>query len=301
MKLNSLYQKNIKNVKSDLFNPQKHEYIFTPEINHKSKMLDQTRFRKMKQSMDLSYHPSIVPPNIQSEKHLERIKLFNFQNEMAQQKIEQMKFQKQKAEFSQCTFHPKINQRSVDIHKEINDEQNPLKSVYENTLHHKTATSANLKLQLAQKNWEANQKLLEECTFKPNINSKSPRHMSQSAIYPKDYEKSIGRVRFGHDEKVKKQGLLNYVNRGEFLEFRRTLPMNPPRCADNYIIRAPEPFMYLNIVVRGGKKGTIALRKNDIPEIKAEEFAAEFQLEGNEQEQLQQMIEEYIGNELMGK
>ena len=123
--------------------------------------------------------------------------------------------------------------------------------------------------------------------------------MKDSVKYPKDYEKSVGRVRYGYDEKIKKKTLLDYVNRGEMLEFRRAQPFNPPRCADNYKVKLRnEPFIYLNINVNAGKKGTIGLRIDDDPENKAEEFATEFQLEVDDKVKLAELFEEYIQSEI---
>ena len=72
---------------------------------------------------------------------------------------------------------------------------------------------------------------------------------------------------------------LNHKPIGENYEYYKSLPPNPPLCALNYKVKKPEPFIVLDIKVRNGQFGKLALKKGDDPQKKARDFAIAFQLD----------------------
>lgn len=251
--------------------------------------------------MDISNQSAHKKDKSLTNSILEKVELLNFQQSKTKQKIDEMKYLKKREEFIECTFKPKINKKSVDIAKKVKEPINFLKKAYEQMELEKFEKQSKLQIQKAEKNYGVLEDFNKECTFYPNINKARVNLMKENRFYPKDFEKSVGRIRFAYDEKVKRQNQLDFIPTGEFLEFHRSLPMNPPKCAENYIVRTQEPFVYLNVNLKNGKKGKIAIREDDIPSAKAEEFATEFQLDGEEQEQLKDMIEDYLREHLINK
>lgn len=279
---------------------------FSPTISEKSRIMAHNRHKKLQRSMDIQLKDSVaVQGSAEATKAPTKPDILKYQQELTKQRIESQKYQRDKSEERECTFRPQINANSIKIlqhtYHSPNKLTNDLKKAYEREYGKGDSGRKRGIYDAAMRKAKEEEDERKQCTFQPKINQFDKNVIREVESYPKNYEKSVGRARWAFDEKIKKEQRLNYVNRGEFLEFRRSLPMNPPRCAEDYIVRAPEPFVYLNINVRNGKKGLLGLRTDDIPEAKAEEFAAEFQLEPDEQQQLEELIKEYIREELSAK
>lgn len=69
---------------------------------------------------------------------------------------------------------------------------------------------------------------------------------------------------------------LEWIPRGENYEKLRSLSPNPPFCSLNYKIKRPSPFIVLDVKVRNGLKGKLALYDGDKAEQKSKEFAIAF-------------------------
>jgi len=306
-KMVALSQKFIYNTRSEVFEPKSaHQMPFSPEINEKSRALAENRHRKLKRSMDLTRGPGDGLPVSSSRHHTPaKNEILKFQSEITHQRLEDQRYQKDRKEAQECTFHPKINRKSADLarraSKTFPGELKSLKEAYERTFKKSKMVHSKSVIDSGRPGHKTNDPLDSECTFHPKITPFHRKATTEKVPYPKDFEKSVGRNRYAFDERMKKEERLNYINRGELLEFRRSLPANPPRCAEDYVVRASQPFIFLNINVRNGKKGLLGIRVDDIPEAKAEEFAAEFQLEADEQTQLEAVIREYIRDEFASR
>lgn len=301
-----LHSQNIKNIKSEVFPMALRDLEFSPTISEKSRIMALNRHKKLKQSMDIHMRDSAVAQSISDTKKTPtKPDILKYQQDLVKQRIESQKYQRDKSEERQCTFRPQINANSIKILQHSchspNKLTNDLKKAYEREFGKGDSGRKRGVYDAAVRKAKEEEDERKECTFQPKIKQFDKNIIREVDSYPRNFEKSVGRARYAFDEKIKKEQRLNYVNRGEFLEFRRSLPMNPPRCAEDYIVRTTEPFVYLNINVRNGKKGLLGLRTDDIPEAKAEEFATEFQLEPDEQRQLEELIKEYIKEELAAK
>lgn len=120
-------------------------------------------------------------------------------------------------------------------------------------------------------------KELAECTFKPRINSVNNK-VFEEPVRPSNFEKEIGRLRYAYYERMEQKQRSQRVSLGEKYEYLRSLPVDPPKCATNYIIRNEEPFLYLDVNTGGGKTGRIGLKPDDDPYMRAREFAVTFQI-----------------------
>lgn len=69
---------------------------------------------------------------------------------------------------------------------------------------------------------------------------------------------------------------LEHIPTGENYEFLKSLPHKAPLCAFNYKIKNAEPFIVLDVNVRNGQKGKIALKEGDDAKKKSREFAIAF-------------------------
>ncbi len=134
---------------------------------------------------------------------------------------------------------------------------------------------------------------INECTFEPQLSRYNPA-LSYQRNKPRNFEKSIGRIRYAWNQKQLKKQKLESISRGENYEYLKSLPENAPFCYQNYRIKSKKPFLYLDINVGNGKKGKLALHVTDDPFEKARSFSMAFQLNEEMENGLVALIQNYI-------
>lgn len=226
------------------------EYTFAPVIN---KVSEQLVLRKKQGA------------------HSSAQELYN-KNTIRGKKVQDMIEKKDKQFEQNLTFTPKINRNKArgsgyypnsQEYEQIKEDMQ-----YRNDIRQKV-------LEEVKKRKEAQE--LAECTFKPKINGLSGKALAESSK-PSNFEKEIGRMRFAYYERMEQKQKADKVPVGEKYEYMRALPIDPPKCATNYIIRCEEPFLYLDVNTGTGRSGRIGLKPDDDPYEKAREFAVAFQV-----------------------
>lgn len=223
---------------------------FKPKINKTSKMIVEKKIEE-------------IGGTVQDIYNKETIRRKKFQN-MLEEKNKQIN--------ENMTFTPRINKkkgRSSSFYP--NDED--YEQIKED-LEYKQSIRQKVQEEVKRRKEEAE---LSECTFKPKISNLNPKTFEEPSR-PSNFEKEIGRMRYAYYEKMKRKQKIEKVPVGENYEYIKSLPINPPKCATNYIIRTEEPFVFLDVNVGGGKSGRIGLKPDDDPYLKAREFAVAFQL-----------------------
>ena len=197
--------------------------------------------------------------------------LYN-KNTIRKKKMQEMIEGKEKEFNDNLTFAPKINKNKVRSsgYYPSDQEYEQIKEdlQYRQDIREKV-------LEEVKKRRE--EKELAECTFKPKINSVSAKVFIQPSK-PSNFEKEIGRMRYAYYERMEQKQRAEKVPVGEKYEYLRNLPVDPPKCALNYIIRSEEPFLYLDVNTGNGRSGRIGLKPDDDPYEKAREFAVTFQI-----------------------
>jgi hypothetical protein len=112
-----------------------------------------------------------------------------------------------------------------------------------------------IKKKEAQKREEAE---LRECTFAPRTNGtervEDLKSLKSSENIPKDFYKSVGRLRYAAEKKSELKSKKEHIPIGENYQRRRNERFNPPSCANvDKKIRMAKPFMYIDVNIGGGK------------------------------------------------
>ena len=100
---------------------------------------------------------------------------------------------------------------------------------------------------------------LQECTFFPKTNEinriEDLRNMYDQAELPRDYYKSIGRLRVATQKQQEKKHKLEHIPTGEGYDKVKSKPFNPPSCADvdRRTTRPREPFMHFDVNIGPGR------------------------------------------------
>lgn len=204
------------------------------------------------------------------------------------QKMKQLIEEKEQELNNNLTFTPKINKTSVRSSSYYPNDQE-YEQIKED-LQYKQNIRQKILEEVKKRKEE---KELAECTFKPrirNINSK----VFEEPARPSNFEKEIGRMRYAYYERMEQKHRAEKVPVGSKYEYMRSLPVDPPKCATNYVIRSEEPFLYLDVNTGGGKSGRIGLKPDDDPYGKAREFAIAFQLNDEMEAGLAGLLAEQI-------
>lgn len=223
---------------------------FKPAINKMSKMIVEKKIEETGQNVQNIYNKETI----------------------RKRKVQNMIEERNKKINENLTFTPKINRtngRSSSYYpNEEEYEQIKEDQEYKQNVRLKVLEEVKKRKEEAE---------LSECTFKPKINNVNPKTFDEP-IRPSNFEKEIGRMRYAYYERMKHKQRADKIPVGEKYEYLRSLPIDPPKCATNYIIRTEEPFVFLDVNTGGGKNGRIGLKADDDPYLKAKEFAIAFQL-----------------------
>ena len=247
----SIANQPIHNFKSDHINEIiDNQGTFRPSINKVSKMIVEKKIEEAGGNLEDYYNKETI----------------------RQKKLQNMIDEKKRQQEENLTFTPKINKihRSSTSYYPTSQEYEQIKD----DLQFKLDARKRVKEEVEK---QRDNKELSECTFKPQINSNKVGN-TEDFEKPSNFEKEIGRMRYAYYQRIKQKQKAEKIPIGEKYEYLRSLPINPPKCAMNYIIRTDEPFLYLDINIGGGKTGRIGLKSDDDPYLKAKEFAIAFQI-----------------------
>ena len=256
---------------------------FKPRINKISDMIAQ---KKKRYRFEESYGEKKETYN-----QFDLIEELYYKEAVRKHNIKKQQELKEERELEECTFTPEINRRSRSTQKEIScyPSSEQFERIKEEQEYKKGIRKELKKISADQREQEE----LKECTFHPKINEFNPSVFRESAI-PTNYEKEVNRMRIAFFDKLEKKMKLTEIPRGENYEYYRNLPINPPKCAMNYIIRDEEPFLYLDVNIGKNKTGRIGLKENDDPLQKARNFAVTFQLNQDMEHGLASLLEEQL-------
>lgn len=226
------------------------ENTFTPTINKTSEQLVARKKQDARSSAQELYNKSTI----------------------RSKKVAEMIEKKEKQFEENLTFAPKINKTKTRTNGAYPNDQE-YEQMKEDALYKqdiRTKVHEEVKRRKEQQE-------LAECTFKPKINIMNTKVLDDTSK-PSNFEKEIGRMRYAYYERMEQKQRAEKVSVGEKYEYLRTLPVEAPKCAMNYIIRAEEPFLYLDVNTGTGRSGRIGLKPDDDPHEKAREFAVAFQI-----------------------
>ena len=229
----------------------KSQYTFKPAINKISKQIVEQKIENTEGEVRDLYNKETI-----------RGKKFKAMVEEHDRKIK-----------DNLTFTPKINKKSARSSSYYPNDQE-YEQIKED-LQFKQNIRQKVQEEVKKKREEEE---LAECTFHPKTNTLNMKIFSEPPR-PLNFEKEIGRMRYAYYERMEKKHRAEKVPVGEKYEYLRSLPVDPPKCATNYIIRTEEPFLYLDVSTGNGKTGRIGLKADDDPYLKAREFAVAFQLD----------------------
>ena len=198
---------------------------------------------------------------------------------------------KKEKELKECTFTPEINVKSREGREDNEYYPSPqqFERIKEDLEYKKGIREEILKINRDRKEQEE----LKECTFHPKINKFNGNIFSNSEI-PTNFDKEVNRMRYAFFDRMERKMKLTENPTGENYELMRNLPVNPPKCSMNYVIREEEPFLYLDVNIGNNKTGRIGLKENDDPEQKARNFAVTFQLNQNMEKGLASLLHEQL-------
>ena len=256
------------------------DLTFKPKINKVSELI---ALKKKKYRMEDGDSENMTNFDVIEELY--------YKDAIRKHKIKKQQELKQEQEDKECTFTPEINNNSRTIRRDAKyyPDNDQYKQIKEDQAYKKGVRDEIQKLNQERKEAEE----LAECTFHPKINEYNESMFKQSDV-PVNFEKEVNRMRYAFYDKMEQKMRLEHIPKGENYEALRNMPMNPPKCSMNYIIRSEEPFLYLDVNIGNNKTGRIGLAPNDDPEEKARSFAITFQLNDDMERGLYSLLTEQL-------
>ena len=228
-----------------------------------------------------------------------RVSMLYHKNNLKEKRVEALRKYKEDESMRECTFQPNLS-KTNSFNKRTCSQRGIRVSpdAVVNRLYETQKDKFDMLSQLRQD--KQNQKELQElnkCTFFPKTNEidrvEDLRQMYDQAELPRDYYKNIGRLRIANQRHVEKKHKLEHIPTGEGYDRVKSMPFNPPSCADveRQTIKPREPFMHFDVNIAPGRVGRLAICEGDDPSDKARSFAAAFQLKPEVEENLRNLIE----------
>jgi hypothetical protein len=273
-----------------------------------SKVLSDVNDQKIKNSLVVERKSTSSKPQNPSPV-LERVEILYHKQSLKEKKIEDSRKAKEDLMYRECTFRPNLD-------KTGNKTTKSATSINRSTISNPTAVVERLyevqkgKYEMLTQMREDQLlkkeiKELQHCTFFPKTNEidriDELRQMYQAADLPRDYYKTVGRMRNANEKNMEKKRKLEHVPVGENYEKLKNLPFMPPSCAEvEKKGRTRAPFMHFDVNIGPGKVGRLAICEGDDPADKAKSFAAAFQLKPEVEENLKRLIEANLQEHLQG-
>jgi len=133
------------------------------------------------------------------------------------------------------------------------------------------------------------QEEMRECTFKPKLCGRRP---ASPRPQPRNFEAAVDRMRSAHKKRIERQAEDERIPKGENYERLRRLGAQPFACASKTRSRdRREPLMYVDVTVRQGRTGRIALYEGDNLKKLCKNFAKVYQLAPEALQQLEGMLQ----------
>ncbi|KAL4464322.1 hypothetical protein ABPG72_017108 [Tetrahymena utriculariae] len=235
---------------------------------------------------------------------LERYKILYKKQEKINEKIFNLRQEKNQKEKEQCTFKPdltinsKINEHSILL--KYNGHVNIFDRLYQ-----VEPLEERLKKE-EQVYYEKQQEELNQCTFKPNVNRSRISGINEkidAKDLVRDFEKSVGRVKTGFQRSQILKQKLEKVSKGERYDSLKKLKPAPPTLLSRQI-QKEKPFSQFKVSLSKNKVVTISLRESDDPHTFARNFAKIHQISPSVEKELEGIIrnlkEEYLKNQKNG-
>jgi hypothetical protein len=221
------------------------EITFTPAINGYSKTLSQINDEKLRKSMNIDC----------LDKTKERIEILYTKNTLKEQQLEDKRMKQMQEKLQECTFQPNLTKTKDYNGGQMNRSTSSVVDRLYETRKGKFEMLDQIRREKLQKKELAE---LNHCTFFPKTNE-IDRIEDLRAIYdqtnlPRDYHKTIGRLRVANEKYVEKKKKLEHIPTGENLEKFRTMQFTVPNCADvDRKVKNRIPFVQFDVKLGGGR------------------------------------------------
>ncbi|KAL4467521.1 hypothetical protein ABPG72_004589 [Tetrahymena utriculariae] len=282
------------------------QYSYKPQINEKSKILDE--LNKSKLQLDhllFSKDGEIKQKGTSRSPTPDRIVLLHQKNEIKNNKIKQQQELIKQNELKQCTFHPQTNHNSINASRAHSKSPNRSQSqksfdtengdrVFERLYSQRSILPDKNEIEQRRRQLEEQkeQEQLRQCTFQPQLTTYSPSNRSKS---PNGFDRTVGRLRLGHQKHVEYQQKLEHKPAGEGYEQKQKQKFNPPEMIGRNDAKY-KPFIVLDINVRPGKNGRIGICEGDNPVTLAKNFSKAYDLDQDMEETVLEIIQQQIQN-----
>lgn len=221
------------------------EITFTPEINEFSKALSQINDEKLRKSR-----------NIEGlDKTRERVEILYTKNSLKEQHLEEKRQERLKEKLRECTFQPNLDRTRGYNSNQMNKSTATVVDRLYDKRSEKFEYLEQIRKEKIQKKELAE---LNNCTFFPKTNE-IDRIEDLRAIYdqtnlPRDYHKSIGRLRIANERNLEKKKKLEHIPTGENLERYRNMQFSIPTCAEaDRKSKNRVPFVQFDVKIGGGR------------------------------------------------
>ncbi|KRX06706.1 hypothetical protein PPERSA_09108 [Pseudocohnilembus persalinus] len=223
------------------------------------------------------------------QRTMDRVKILYKKQELRDKQIEEKQKEKFQSDFKECTFKP-----DVTINKKVNEWSVISKYGQSGIFQRLYTLEPHIKKEMMfQQNLiQKQQDDLDQCTFTPSIQEtkslydRDIYHQKQGKNLIRGYEKQVGRLRYGNQQKQILQQKLNHIPVGENLEKQKSKPVQVPSMLNRPKIQRRVPFYTIDVSMRAGKTGRIAVYEGDDPYTVTNNFAKSFQITGENKQEL---------------
>lgn len=221
------------------------EITFTPEINEFSKALSQINDEKLKRVRNLEG----------LDKTQERIEILYTKNTLKENVLEEKRMITKQERLKECTFQPNLEKTRDYNSRQMNRSTASVVDRLYETRKEKFDMLDQIRREKQQKQEIAE---LNHCTFFPKTNEidriEDLRSMYDQTNLPRDYHKSIGRLRIANERNMEKKKKLEHIPIGENLERYRSMNFVAPTCADQERkSKNRVPFVQFDVKIGGGR------------------------------------------------
>lgn len=191
----------------------------------------------------------------QLDKTTERVELLYTKHIIKQQELEEKRKKLESEKLKECTFQPNLSKtRDYNGRQTNKSAVSVVDRLYE-TNREKFDMLDQIRREKLQKKEMAE---LKSCTFYPKVNEidrlEDLRVIYDKAELPRDYHKTIGRLRVANERNMEKKKKLEHVPTGENLEKYRNMQFHTPSCAEaDRKSRSRIPFVQFDVKLGGGR------------------------------------------------
>ena len=221
------------------------EITFTPEINEFSRALSQVNDEKLRRSRNIDC----------LDKTNERVEILYTKHTLKEKALDEKRYIIDRERHKECTFQPNLIET-----KDFNSRQvNRSTATVVDRLYETRKDKFEMLEQIRQE--KQHKKELEElngCTFFPKTNEidkiEDLRVIYDQTDLPRDYHKTIGRLRVANEKHLEKKKKLEHIPKGENLEKYRSMQFYTPSCAEvNRKAKNRAPFVQFDVKIGGGR------------------------------------------------